>query len=134
MPKPKKQRKESYEALKKVWYAKLLTVGFDDIEQANGALKGDDNSQLEPTYDRSPISTRKVYSSLVWKQSQAEYYRRAGHYLHDGDFLEPQHKQLWSLHCDGLTYPEIAKKLNITWLQVRHRIYQIRNKAGLKGY
>lgn len=40
-----------------------------------------------------------------------EAYEEKTELLHDFQFEKPIHKKIWELHCDGLTSPQIEKKI-----------------------
>jgi len=71
------------------------------------------------------------YSSFVWKQSQAEYYRIASIMFHDGEFKTNREREIWGYHSEGMSYREIAKRINLTPRQVFYTIQSIEKRFGL---
>lgn len=85
--------------LTKLWYKKLEKEGFQEIEQADGNLKVWHSHKFLRTSDGSVFSA----------PAKEEYFRSAGHFLHDHVFSNEAEKDIWKLHCEGLSIREIAK-------------------------
>ena len=131
------------------WDKKLRDSGFVDIEdRKTGLLKkcGGDQLRLPEDFERLSCCWTEIeintsmpdhqfsnrgYSSFVWKQSQAEYYRLAAIMCHDGNFKTDREKEIWNLHAEGLSYREIAKKINLTARQVWYSIQNTGKRFGL---
>ena len=130
------------------WDRKLKASGFIDIEdRKTGLLKkcgGDElwepssfenfNTSWEEQEEKSYKNLRfsgKGYSTFVWKQSQAEYYRLASIMCHDGVFKTEREKEIWILHAEGCSYREISKKINLTVRQVWYSIQNTGKRFGL---
>lgn len=73
----------------------------------------------------------KGYSTFVWKQSQAEYYRLAAIFYHDKEFKDCREREIWGLHAEGFSVREIAKKINLTPRQVFYSIQIAGKRFGL---
>jgi hypothetical protein len=129
------------------WDKKLKESGFEDLEdRKTGFLKkcgGDELwepnsfnnfnsawSEHEKTLSAIKLSG-KGYSTFVWKQSQAEYYRLASIMCHDGVFKTDKEKDIWVLHAEGLSYRQIAKELKLTVRQVWYSIQNTGKRFGL---
>ncbi len=127
MPKPK--QKDNYEALRRLWYRKLADSGFEDTEDLDGNLKtwiGHSRLPIEDTMQ--PITSETSYTSKVWKESQAEYYRLASQYLHDKYFPSEVHKLIWKLHAKGFTFRQIAQRTGMTKNKIQYRIEGMRER------
>ena len=126
MPRPKKSLKE----LQAVWDQKLKDSGFVDIEDGSGNLKEHrspliyleeeetfpEESEDDTGYFHSQPKTGRVeegYSSLVWKQSVAEYYRLAGQFSHEYSFKSDRDRVVWQLHCEGKSSSEVASIMKL---------------------
>lgn len=89
------------------WYKKLEREGFRDIEQ------------FEPG-NRSPNlkSWHSCYFQLRHDpetfQIKADYYYRAGQYLHSGVFNSETDRHVWKLHAEGYGVRQIAQILSKT--------------------
>jgi len=131
------------------WDKKLRDSGFVDIEdRKTGLLKkcGGDQIVVPEGFEKLgccwteiEIKTsmadhqfnNKGYSSFVWKQSQAEYYRIAAIMFHDGEFKNLREKEIWGFHSEGVSTREIAKKMGLTQRQVFYTIQTIEKRFGL---
>jgi len=134
--KKKKQNKQLAQLIKE-WDEKLKASGFKDIEdRKRDTLKSwagttyltfnkDQEKKIEPQRDYG-------YSTLTWKQSQAEYFRLASQILHEATFKSEQHRIMWELHSEGYSGVEIAKQLNLTYRVVRYAIERMAIEFGLK--
>jgi hypothetical protein len=83
-------------ALQREWYAKLKASGFEDIETGgeDGLLKTD---------KRIEDGRGDEY------QASAEYYRRAGRFLHARRWEDVTERRIWELHAAGMGMNEIAR-------------------------
>lgn len=96
--KPKDQR---YKDLEKIWYDKLKQEGFQDAEDRNtGLLKEWDFNFFRNQFD--PIQ----YSATL------RYYEEARRLLLSYTFKDEGHKQVWELHCEGLSERTISSKIS----------------------
>lgn len=141
----KKKKPQNLTQLIKEWDKRLKQSGFDDIEsRKTGALRGSGgdvylgSKTIEVTAsDRNQIEIKnegvqRRYSSLAWKESQAEYYRLASQCLHERDFKSVIERIIWQLHAEGFAYDEISKELNVTLDKVRRNIERLAKEFGLK--
>jgi hypothetical protein len=94
-------------SLQAEWYVKLAESGFKDIENDKGLLINWSGSALRD--DIKPITSKREYSSKLFKESQAEYYRLAAQHLHDGKFKSVLDKVIWSYHVGGLSFRRISE-------------------------
>ena len=85
------QRSKELEDLRLEWYAKLKQEGFKDIERFDEAMKTDAGNNIQ---------TRQTLSSYDIK---SEYYRIAGHFLHDHKFENEFDRKVWEQHCEGIS-------------------------------
>lgn len=108
------------------WYGKIKAKGFKDIEDNEGRLKSWSGYKLSD--NRTNPSVNNNYSSKLWKESQAEYYRLAGHFLHDMEFKSVTHRKVWELHASGLTMREIGKLLKIPKSTVTAKVDAMRKE------
>lgn len=127
------------------WDKRLKDSGFVDIEdRKTGLLKKCGGDYLWDAIEISRISDiwdenikreikfdGKGYSTFVWKQSQAEYYRIASIMCHDGEFKTEREREIWVFHAEGLSYREISKKINLTPRQVFYTIQTLEKRFGL---
>lgn len=86
-------------ALQREWYAKLRASGFEDIET------GDEHSGLLKTDKRIDEGRGDEYAA------SAEYYRRAGVFLHQRTWCDEAERAVWELHADGVGMNEIARRV-----------------------
>lgn len=87
--------------LQREWAAKLKASGFVDIET------GDEHSGLLKTDKRIEPERALEY------EASAEYYQRAGQFLHARDWDgegESREREIWALHAEGVGQNEIARR------------------------
>lgn len=139
--------KKNLQKLIAEWDKKLKESGFIDIEdRKTGFLKKCGGDEIWDASVFENISTEfvdglyrgkknyfdnKGYSTFVWKQSQAEYYRIASIMCHDGVFKTEREKQIWELHAEGLSYRQISKRIRLTVRQVCYSIQNTAKRFGL---
>lgn len=97
---------KEYKKLEAIWDKKLKKSGFEDIEQKDGNLKQWSTRRFWQNIQNTHYEDRKVSYD-----SEEEYYRMAGHFLHEYEFSSKREKLMWSLHAEGLTMIAIAKIL-----------------------
>jgi len=147
--------KKILQRLNKIWDRKLAEVGFSDIEdRRTGLLKNWSGTishdgglpNPEQPNSRGLISLDLLiqqaemerpngsanYSSLIWKESQAEYYRLASQFLHEKEFKTIRARIIWQLHAEGLSQYKIAKELKTTRREIRYAIEEMEKEFGLK--
>jgi hypothetical protein len=151
----KPTQKKVLQRLNKIWDKRLAEIGFSDIEdRRTGLLKNwsgtisHDGGLPNPEQPNSRglisldllvqqteldrVSGSANYSSLVWKESQAEYYRLASQYLHEKEFKTIRARIIWQLHSEGLSQYKIAKELKTTRREIRYAIEEMEKEFGLK--
>lgn len=85
--------------LQSIWNKKLAKSGFIDIEDSSGRLKFCDSDRFHHP---------KVVSSYETKR---EYFRMAGHFLHDYVFTSRKERKIWEMHSNAVSYRNIALSL-----------------------
>lgn len=85
--------------LAREWAKKLKDSGFVDIEETDGRLKKWESHFFTHRPDK------------VFQDAKAEYYRMAGHFLHDHLFVDEEEKLIWTLHADGKGQRQIIKEM-----------------------
>lgn len=90
-------KSKEFTKLKNKWYSKLEKSGFKDIEQPDGYLK--------------VWSTTFYRAAHVNRITKEQYYRLAGHFLHEFDFESELEKELWEMHSLGVSTREISSKM-----------------------
>jgi len=120
-----KRNSPEFKTLQATWYKKLAKKGFDDIEQDEDKLK----SWTKAAYD-SRYST--------YRFANEEYYRLAGHFLHEYKFESEVERFIWEQHSIGLTSRAIAemakkKRLRVTTNSRVHAIIKKLEKEMLKN-
>lgn len=90
--------KPEFKELQKVWYEKLADQDFKDIEAGNFLKEWDSN------FFRNNFNQIK-YDCTV------QYYKKGRELLLTYPFENPHQRQIWELHCDGLTIREIARQV-----------------------
>ncbi len=105
-----KPQSKQFNNLKSLWYKKLADSGFTDIENSEGLLN---------TWASEPRS----YNTVLSSESKQEYYRLAGHFLHDYKFANTTDKIIWQYHSDGISHRDIVILLK------NHQVITERNKV-----
>ena len=137
-------KKQNLRKLIAEWDKKLKESGFVDIEdRKTGLLKkcGGDKLFEPSSFDSLDSNWAELengvkfsgegYSTFVWKQSQAEYYRLASIMCHDGTFETIREKEIWELHAEGFSHRQIAKKIQLTCRQVTYSVQKTARRFGL---
>jgi len=126
-------KQNNLKTLQARWYKKLKDSGFKDIEDDVGRLKTWSGHAINLNFNE-PLAPTRVYSSKVWKVSQAEYYRLAAQFLYNNEFPSDHfypsewYEYIWSLHVEGLTGVDIGKRLGMSKRAVTYRIRKMRKK------
>lgn len=109
------------------WYRVLADAGFKDIEtrdetgEMNGPLKTDKRWNADKR-----LSFEDVAAGY---ESEAEYYRLAGLFLHEHRFPVKEDRSIWELHAEGVPYREIATRLGIeTHMRVHYVVNDLRDR------
>lgn len=93
---------EDFLKLQKIWYKKLESSGFNDIEDT----RSDDRLLKEWDFN----FFRNQFNQTVY-EAKLIYYERAHSLLHTYEFKSPVHRQIWKLHCDGISERKIAEQV-----------------------
>lgn len=90
-----------YDKLRAIWYEKLKTEGFHDIES------NDDNLKV--------WSSRfaRENSIEVW-QAKSTYYIMATNFLHDYNFKSPLERIVWEYHSNAISVRDTVDILSST--------------------
>lgn len=113
--------------LRKKWYKRIADDGFVDAETPDGHLKQYSGSTTLRE-DMPPITKVNNYSTKLWKESQAEYYRQAAQFLWSQGFESERDKQAWFLHSQGDTLSTIGIALGISRGNAQGIIERLRSK------
>lgn len=92
-------KSKEFKDLKDKWYKKAAKSGFKDIEQDEDNLIVWASHLFRATYDATKF------------QAKEEYYRAAGHFLHDYEFDSKRDRLVWEKHAEGLSIAKIVKEL-----------------------
>lgn len=144
--KKKNPTKPNLQQLIKEWDKKLKDSGFKDIEnRKTGLLQHNGGDVIFDAFTfEDPVESHHLgYSSLTWKESQAEYYRLASSYVFEKQFKTDRHQRIWELHADGMSAQEIANTLKfqaylfggafrMTWKKAHYAIHCMAIEFGLK--
>lgn len=123
-------------ALKRDWYSKLKANGFDDAEYDNGLLKECHSFRFNterPRAQQSKISCQNEIRGFELQiQQRAEYFRMAGVFLHSHCFESDTEREIWRLHCDGVSMRVISevvgKSTPMYTDKVKVTIHRLRNR------
>ena len=94
---------KEFKKLKAVWDKKLEKLGTPNIEQEDGNLKRWSTSIYSEKRNGLYYQDNKAYYDSV-----EEYYRSAGHFLHDYAFKDEMHRLIWEMHAEGKSVREIV--------------------------
>lgn len=98
----KNQPKQTLASLKKEWYDKLKSEGFNDIEVDETRLK---------TWSYSMSRVAYKYKDMMFN-SKTDYYRLSEHFLNEFKFESELDKVVWEYHTNGVSRKNIVKILN----------------------
>lgn len=99
---------KEFKRLEKLWYKKLEKSGFEDLERGSGSQDKPLRSVSADEFNL--FLNRTQHGGFHFKQ---EYYRIAGHFLHDNRFESKFDKKVWSLHAQGISIRKIVKILKL---------------------
>jgi hypothetical protein len=100
--------------LQEKWYKKLKSDGFEDIEQDEEHLTVWHTHLFNQNYDD------------VKFQAKEDYYRAAGHFLHDYPFKNKKERLIWQLHSEGISIRHIVKKLkSLSFNAYRREVHEV---------
>jgi hypothetical protein len=100
-------KSQQFKDLQDKWYKKLAKSGFEDIEQDEDHLINWSSSRAL----RGKVNGSAYADVIVSHQAVEEYYRLAGHFLHDYKFKDEYEKKVWILHADGNSHRDVAEAL-----------------------
>lgn len=131
------RRAQTLSQLIKVWDRKLKSHGFNDIEnrvtgqlkKSGGDVYWDAFRYEEPIHEKNK---NMGYTTATWKESQAEYFRLAGIYLHEREFKNHRFRLVWQLHAEGLSLTEIGEIMNISRDKANRMIRDMAREFCLK--
>lgn len=104
---PKNTKTPEFKKLQTEWYNKLKAEGFKDLEPIEGRLVDGGLDAFCPGRTTGfSYEERKLYN-----ETKEQYYRLAGHFLHDFKFANDFDKYVWELHSNGLSYRSIVSVL-----------------------
>lgn len=87
-----------FEALQARWYQRLARDGFQDIEHGPGYLRT--QARVDPRV-------------LPRAEDAATYYRQANEFLTLHRWRNRRDRRIWSLHCEGKSYRQICKDMDL---------------------
>jgi hypothetical protein len=96
---------KEFKDLKSKWYKRLKDAGFDDIERQD--LEGENGSILKTA---AMENIKRSYTVDQFKIKE-EYYRLAGQFLNSNKFRSEIDRQIWAMHCEGISIRNIIKAL-----------------------
>jgi hypothetical protein len=97
----KKQKTKSYKEIREVWYKKLETSGFKDIETNDYNLKTNSN-----------VFAKK--RSIKSQDSKYEYFYMARQFLNDYKFNSRKEQIIWEYWSEGMSVTGIVETLRKT--------------------
>lgn len=112
---PKFYQSNKFKNLNKKWQGKLKDSGFNDLESTDFYLK-----------EWHSLKFRNKTNDLLTRV-KIDYYRLAGHFLHDHSFKNELQYKMWSLHSQGMGFNNIAITLGVKTGKVRYSIQKLVN-------
>jgi hypothetical protein len=109
------QTKEEHQTLTEIWEKKLEAEGLGDIENKNGQLHNWHSFMFRNT-------------NQITREVTEFYYEKAQDLYNNFEFANWEHREIWNLHCQGLSVREIAEefpKFEKSWI---HRIVKMIRK------
>jgi hypothetical protein len=89
-----------FKKLNAEWAKKLKDSGFKDIEGSNGRMD----------IDKALNNVVTKYDQISYAAKE-DYYRMAGHFLHDKEFESDFDRMIWEKHSNGVAITDIVKAL-----------------------
>lgn len=105
------------------WDRKLKAAGFVDAESRD--------TELLHRWD--DMYYRRRYTQQTFEAKQ-RYYQLCTEYLNSGTFDSLLDQKIWSLHSDGLSRRDIAKKIRKNFVTVHYTVVKYEQRAGIKPY
>lgn len=112
--------KADFNKLQAKWYKKLKDSGFEDAEQDEDNLKV------------WSLKRFTVENNLTLCAAKEEYYRLAGHFLHEHLFESELAKQCWELHGNGDSNVKITAILRAKGVKISKKRVQVLVKGLVK--
>lgn len=126
----------NFQALKKKWYQKLKESGFVDIENdeydslKTYTLSRSDNTERyknaafnKPFNQRYYALCRAIQHTEKFKKMCEEGFEYGSHGSIKG---KESHRKIWELYSEGIPYPQIMKRLNISYECVKYVVQKFR--------
>lgn len=95
-----------------------MSLAPKDLQDKWNKILKDEGLEIESPsgmlgeYSRSKFQQKGYYKyHKVQAESNEEYYRLAGHFLHDYEEFTEFEKTVWALHSDGLSHRDIETLL-----------------------
>lgn len=95
-------KSKEFKALEALWYQKLAASGFNDIEDTETperGLKAWHSAYFKARYTPDAFEAKRLYFEL------------AQSFLHAHEFESEMERQVWELHCEGLSLRTIAGRI-----------------------
>ncbi len=93
---------QDLKALQKIWYEKLKSDGFEDIEDTDNVYK--------PLKAWHSFRFHRLGSLLKIETSEI-YYEKAASLLHRFNFKNVTQRKIWELHSQGWSKRQIEKEI-----------------------
>ena len=114
-----KPQTKQFKNLRDRWYKKLKDSGFEDIEQDEDRLKEYSTTRFTSgKNNKLPPDQIKTLND-----SKEEYYRVAGHFLHEHEFNNEVDRFIWQKHAEGHSYRDITKMLVAAFYLEKDRMW-----------
>lgn len=97
-----KLNSKEFKKLQSKWYSKLKESGFVDAERDEKDLKWAASSSMKQAYTNH---------GELGVESNTEYFRLAGLFLHDHKFESKMEEIIWEYHAQGESVRDISKLL-----------------------
>jgi len=101
---------EEFKKLQKFWYLTLSHQGFNDIENDKGYLENKHSAFVRTRFVRIKYDTTRDYYILAFRM------------LNDYTFKNELEKEIWRLHCEGMTERAIATSIKVYKKSMVHYI------------
>ena len=101
------------------WYNKLAREGFKDIEERHSPR------EMLKRWDSQYFLTRARSLGELRQEAKADYYLLAYQYLNHAIFASKRAERIWTMHSEGCSGLEIAKKLHLRPPQVYEIVKEI---------
>lgn len=109
---------KKFKLLQDKWMRKLKQSGFEDIETSDGGIK-------------APTDPRTIAFAMRDKEEREAYYSMAQDFLNSYAFFDDLELNVWEMHCEGIGYKTIARKLKVTPYRVEITLTKLKKLARL---